>query len=63
MTTQRRTFYPKFKRKAAHLMLKQHCSFIESLGVVERSDISNILSRALVVEGPNQVWCGDITYI
>jgi putative transposase len=30
---------------------------------VERPDIPNILSRAFDVEAPNQVWCGDITYV
>jgi len=30
---------------------------------VERPDIPNCLDRAFDVAGPNQVWCGDITYI
>jgi len=30
---------------------------------VERSDIPNRLNRAFATERPNQVWCGDITYI
>jgi len=30
---------------------------------VERPDIPNRLNRAFTVERPNQVWCGDITYI
>lgn len=30
---------------------------------VERPDIPNILNRVFDVPAPNQVWCGDITYI
>ena len=30
---------------------------------VERLDIPNTLSREFDVAGPNQAWCGDITYI
>jgi putative transposase len=30
---------------------------------VERIDIPNTLDREFDVPGPNQVWCGDITYI
>lgn len=30
---------------------------------MERPDISNILNREFDVPAPNQVWCGDITYI
>jgi len=30
---------------------------------VERPDIPNILNREFDVPAPNQVWCGDITYI
>ena len=30
---------------------------------MERPDIPNILNRAFDVEAPNQVWCGDITYV
>ena len=31
--------------------------------LVERPDIPNILAREFNVEKPNQVWCGDITYV
>ena len=30
---------------------------------VERPDIPNVLDREFAVASPNQVWCGDITYI
>ena len=30
---------------------------------VERLDIPNVLNREFKVVSPNQVWCGDITYI
>ncbi len=30
---------------------------------MERPDVPNILNRAFDVEAPNQVWCGDITYV
>jgi putative transposase len=30
---------------------------------VERPDIPNRLNREFEVQVPNQVWCGDITYI
>ena len=30
---------------------------------VERPDIPNRLNREFTTERPNQVWCGDITYI
>jgi len=29
----------------------------------ERPDIPNLLDRKFTVDSPNQVWCGDITYI
>ncbi len=30
---------------------------------VERIDTPNRLNRQFVVDAPNQVWCGDITYV
>ncbi|WP_410490255.1 IS3 family transposase, partial [Aeromonas veronii] len=29
----------------------------------ERPDIHNLLAREFDVQQPNQVWCGDITYV
>jgi len=31
--------------------------------MVERPNIPNTLNREFAVSAPNQVWCGDITYI
>ena len=30
---------------------------------MERPDIPNVLDRAFTVAAPNEVWCGDITYV
>lgn len=30
---------------------------------IKRSDIPNMLNREFAVLSPNQVWCGDITYL
>jgi len=45
------------------LVSKQPGSHAYKKATVERPDIPNILNREFVVEAPNQVWCGDITYI
>jgi putative transposase len=45
------------------LVSKQPGSHAYKKATVERPDIPNILSREFNVAAPNQVWCGDITYI
>lgn len=45
------------------LVSKQPGSHAYKQATVERPDIPNILNRAFDVPAPNQVWCGDITYI
>ena len=45
------------------LVSKQPGSHAYKKATVERPDIPNILSREFDVPVPNQVWCGDITYI
>jgi len=45
------------------LVSKQPGSHAYKRATVERLDIPNILNRVFDVPGPNQVWCGDITYI
>ncbi|MBK5003967.1 IS3 family transposase [Pseudomonas sp. S32] len=45
------------------LVSKQPGSHAYKKPTVERPDIPNILNRAFDVEAPNQVWCGDITYV
>ena len=45
------------------LVSKQPGSHAYKKATVERPDIPNILNREFDVEAPNQVWCGDITYI
>ncbi|KPY59604.1 ISPsy24, transposase orfB, partial [Pseudomonas amygdali pv. sesami] len=45
------------------LISKQPGSHAYKKATVERPDIPNILNRAFDVPAPNQVWCGDITYI
>ena len=30
---------------------------------MERPDIPNVLDREFIVASPNEVWCGDITYV
>ncbi|WP_086790197.1 IS3 family transposase [Pseudomonas sp. GM74] len=45
------------------LVSKQPGSHAYKRATVERLDIPNILNREFDVPAPNQVWCGDITYI
>ena len=42
---------------------KQPGSHAYKKATVERPDIPNVLNREFAVASPNQVWCGDITYI
>lgn len=42
---------------------KQPGSHAYKKATVERPDIPNVLERAFDVTAPNQVWCGDITYV
>ncbi|MFJ3368102.1 IS3 family transposase [Pseudomonas sp. NPDC086251] len=45
------------------LVSKQPGSHSYKRATVERLDIPNTLNREFDVPAPNQVWCGDITYI
>jgi putative transposase len=45
------------------LISKQPGSHAYKQATVERPDIPNRLNREFDVSAPNQVWCGDITYI
>lgn len=45
------------------LISKQPGSHAYKKATVERPVIPNILNREFDVPAPNQVWCGDITYI
>ncbi|WP_283130559.1 IS3 family transposase [Enterovibrio norvegicus] len=49
--------------KEAKLVSKQPGSHSYKQVTVERPDIPNQLNREFTVDAPNQVWCGDITYI
>ncbi|ENZ1726053.1 IS3 family transposase [Pseudomonas aeruginosa] len=45
------------------LVSKQPGSHAYKQAMVERPDIPNRLNREFATEHPNQVWCGDITYV
>ncbi|MEL7559263.1 MULTISPECIES: IS3 family transposase [Stutzerimonas stutzeri subgroup] len=45
------------------LVSKQPGSHAYKQATVERPDIPNRLNRDFAVQRPNQVWCGDITYV
>lgn len=45
------------------LISKQPGSHAYKKATVERPDIPNVLDRAFSVSAPNEVWCGDITYV
>ena len=45
------------------LVSKQPGSHAYKQATVERPDIPNRLNREFTTEHPNQVWCGDITYV
>ena len=47
----------------ANLVCKQPGPHKYKLADVERVDIPNQLDRQFTVSAPNQVWCGDISYI
>lgn len=49
--------------KELSLVSKQPSSHQYKKAATERLDIPNHLSREFNVKYPNQVWCGDITYI
>ena len=42
---------------------KQPGSHAHKKATVERPDIPNVLDREFIVASPNEVWCGDITYV
>ncbi|MDD2130879.1 IS3 family transposase [Pseudomonas sp. 17391] len=45
------------------LISKQPGSHAYIKATVERPDIPNVLDREFTVSAPNEVWCGDITYV
>ncbi|UIP30016.1 IS3 family transposase [Photobacterium sp. TLY01] len=67
MMRERRYSIGRFKVRAlmkeAQLISKQPGPHAYRNATVERLDIPNRLNREFHVCGPNQAWCGDITYI
>jgi len=49
--------------KEARLVSKQPKPYAYKTATIERPDIPNHLGRRFDVSQPNQVWCGDITYV
>jgi putative transposase len=49
--------------KEGRLVSKQPGAHCYQVARTERSDIPNLLARECDVQKPNQVWCGDITYV
>ncbi|BEE04989.1 hypothetical protein VAWG002_21850 [Aeromonas veronii] len=49
--------------KEAGLVSKQPGAHRYKVAQSERPDIPNLLAREFDVQQPNQVWCGDITYV
>jgi putative transposase len=47
----------------ATLVCRQPGSHTYKKAVAERWDMPNHVNRVFSVSGPNQVWCGDITYV
>ena len=45
------------------LICKQPGPHAYKQATVERLDIPNVLNREFATSAPNQVWCGDITYV
>ncbi|MGL5040171.1 MAG: IS3 family transposase [Aeromonas sp.] len=49
--------------KEARLVSKQPGAHHYKVALSERPNIPNLLAREFDVQQPNQVWCGDITYV
>lgn len=49
--------------KEAGLASKQPGAHAYKVARAERPDIPNLLAREFAAPQPNQVWCGDITYV
>lgn len=45
------------------LVSKQSGSPVYRRMTAKRPDISNVLDKTIKISAPNQVWCGDITYV
>lgn len=46
-----------------NLISKQPGSHAYKKATVERPDILNVLDLEFIVASPDEVWCGDITYV